>query len=250
LANLVDFEETVAARELVHFDRLRAITISANIEPGASLGEALNIVEQTVLDVAQIPVQIDYTGVSREFKDASGRLALVFVLAILFIYLVLAAQFESFVDPFIILISVPLALAGALLALTLTDGSLNVYSQVGLITLIGLISKHGILIVEFANTRREKGMDKMKAALESAVLRLRPILMTTGAMVLGAVPLALATGAGSEGRQQVGLVIVGGLLFGSFFTLFVVPVFYTLLSRERQALPERETTEEMEELPA
>lgn len=237
LGNLVDIEETVAARELVHFDRLRALTISANIFPGASLGEALDLVEQTVLDVAQIPVQVDYTGVSREFKDASGRLAMVFILAIVFIYLVLAAQFESFIDPFIILITVPLAIAGALLTLTVTGGSLNVYSQVGLITLIGLISKHGILIVEFANSRREKGMEKMEAALESAVLRLRPILMTTGAMVLGAVPLALATGAGSEGREQIGLVIVGGLLFGSFFTLFVVPVVYTLLSRERKELP-------------
>ena len=237
LGNLVQLEETVAARELVHFDRLRAVTITANIYPGASLGEALDLVEQTVLDIAQVPVQIDYTGVSREFNDASGRLGLVFILAILFIYLVLAAQFESFIDPFIILISVPLAIAGALLTLSLTGGSLNVYSQVGLITLIGLISKHGILIVEFANSRRALGMDKMKAALESAVLRLRPILMTTGAMVLGAVPLAMATGAGAEGREQIGLVIVGGLLFGSFFTLFVVPVVYTLLSRERRELP-------------
>jgi len=172
------------------------------------------------------------------------------VLAILFIYLVLAAQFESFIDPFIILISVPLAIAGALLTLTITGGSLNVYSQVGLITLIGLISKHGILIVEFANSRREKGMDKMEAALESAVLRLRPILMTTGAMVLGAVPLAVATGAGSEGREQIGMVIVGGLLFGSFFTLFVVPVVYTLLSRERHALPDAATVAASGEVPA
>jgi len=242
LGNLVDIQETVAARELVHFNRLRALTITANVASGASLGEALELVEKTVLDVAQIPVQIDYTGVSREFKDASGRLALVFVLAILFIYLVLAAQFESFIDPFIILITVPLAIAGALLTLTLADGSLNVYSQVGLITLIGLISKHGILIVEFANSRREKGMDKMEAALESAVLRLRPILMTTGAMVLGALPLALATGAGSEGREQVGMVVVGGLLFGSLFTLFVVPIFYTLLSRERRELPNMAAT--------
>jgi multidrug efflux pump len=237
LANVVQFEETVAPRELVHFNRLRAVTLSANVEPGFALGDALDKIERTVRDVAQIPVQIDYKGVSREFKDASGRLALVFVLAIAFIYLVLAAQFESFIDPFIILITVPLAMAGALLTLKVTGGSLNVYSQVGLITLVGLISKHGILIVEFANSRREQGMDKMKAALESAVLRLRPILMTTGAMVLGAVPLALATGAGAEGREQVGLVIVGGLLFGSFFTLFVVPVVYTLLSRERRFLP-------------
>ena len=237
LANLVQFEETVAPRELVHFNRLRAMTISANADPGLSLAQALILIENTVRDSAQVPVQIDYKGVSREFKDASGRLALVFILAIAFIYLVLAAQFESFVDPFIILISVPLAIAGALLTLTVTNGSLNVYSQVGLITLIGLISKHGILIVEFANSRRAQGMDKMEAALESAVLRLRPILMTTAAMVLGAVPLAFATGAGAESREQIGLVVVGGLLFGSFFTLFVVPVVYTLLSRERRVLP-------------
>ena len=237
LANLVQFEETVAPRELVHFNRLRAVTISANAESGYSLGEALDLIERTVRDVARVPVQIDYSGVSREFIDASGRLALVFILAIAFIYLVLAAQFESFVDPFIILISVPLAIAGALLTLTVTGGSLNVYSQVGLITLVGLISKHGILIVEFANSRRAQGMDKMTAALEAAALRLRPILMTTAAMVLGAVPLALATGAGAEGREQIGLVIVGGLLFGSFFTLFVVPVVYTILSQERRALP-------------
>lgn len=237
LANLVQFEETVAPRELVHFNRLRAVTISANAEPGVSLAEALSLLENAVRDAARVPVQIDYKGVSREFKDASGRLALVFILAIAFIYLVLAAQFESFVDPFIILISVPLAIAGALLTLTVTNGSLNVYSQVGLITLIGLISKHGILIVEFANSRRAQGMDKMEAALEAAVLRLRPILMTTAAMVLGAVPLALATGAGAESREQIGLVVVGGLIFGSFFTLFVVPVVYTLLSRERRALP-------------
>lgn len=241
LANLVQFEETVAPRELVHFNRLRAVTLSANVDPTLSLGEALTLMESTVRDVAQVPVQIDYSGVSREFKDASGRLALVFILAIAFIYLVLAAQFESFVDPFIILITVPLAIAGALLTLTLSNGSLNVYSQVGLITLIGLISKHGILIVEFANSRRAQGMDKMQAALEAAVLRLRPILMTTGAMVLGAVPLALATGAGAESRQQIGQVIVGGLLFGSFFTLFVVPVVYTFLSRERRNLEGHET---------
>jgi multidrug efflux pump len=250
LANVVEFEETVAPRELVHFNRLRAVTISANADPGFALGEALDLIERTVRDVAQVPVQIDYRGVSREFKDASGRLALVFLLAIAFIYLVLAAQFESFIDPFIILVTVPLAMAGALLTLNLTGGSLNVYSQVGLITLIGLITKHGILIVEFANSRRAKGMDKIEAALESAVLRLRPILMTTGAMVLGAVPLALATGAGAEGREQIGLVIVGGLLFGSFFTLFVVPVVYTLLSRERRVLPGTMSDETVSGAPA
>ena len=154
-----------------------------------------------------------------------------FLLALAFIYLVLAAQFESFTDPFIIMLTVPLSITGALLALRWSGGTLNIYSQVGLVTLIGLITKHGILIVEFANQLRAKGKHIREAVIESATLRLRPILMTTGAMVLGAVPLALATGAGAESRQDIGWVIVGGLLVGTFFTLFVIPVVYTYLSR-------------------
>jgi multidrug efflux pump len=153
------------------------------------------------------------------------------VLALLFIYLVLSAQFESFIDPFIIMLTVPLSMTGALLALKLTGGTLNVYSQIGLVTLVGLITKHGILIVEFANQLQQRGMSKLEAVVEAAVLRLRPILMTTGAMVLGSIPLALATGAGAESRQQIGWVIVGGLLLGTFFTLFIVPTAYTLLAR-------------------
>jgi multidrug efflux pump len=159
-------------------------------------------------------------------------------LALAFIYLVLAAQFESFRDPFIIMLTVPLSMAGALLALWLTNGTLNVYSQIGLVTLVGLITKHGILIVEFANQLQEKGMALKEAVVESAFLRLRPILMTTGAMVLGAVPLALATGAGAESRQQIGWVIVGGLLLGTFFTLFVVPTVYSLLAARKEAVVE------------
>ncbi len=150
----------------------------------------------------------------------------------------LAAQFESFRDPFIIMLTVPLSMAGALLALWLTNGTLNVYSQIGLVTLVGLITKHGILIVEFANQLQEKGMALKEAVVESAFLRLRPILMTTGAMVLGAVPLALATGAGAESRQQIGWVIVGGLLLGTFFTLFVVPTVYSLLAARKEAVVE------------
>ncbi|HNN08613.1 MAG TPA: efflux RND transporter permease subunit, partial [Azospira sp.] len=161
---------------------------------------------------------------------SSASLALTFVLALAFIYLVLAAQFESFRDPFIIMLTVPLSMAGALLALLMSGGTLNVYSQIGLVTLVGLITKHGILIVEFANQLQEKGKGIIEAVSEAAVLRLRPILMTTGAMVLGAVPLALATGAGAESRQQIGWVIVGGLLLGTFFTLFVVPTVYSLLA--------------------
>ena len=156
---------------------------------------------------------------------------MVFVLALLFIYLVLAAQFESFIDPFIILLSVPLSMAGALLALRLSGGTLNVFSQIGLITLVGLITKHGILIVEFANQLREQGLAMHEAVRRSAAQRLRPILMTTGAMVLGAVPLALASGAGAESRQQIGWVIVGGMSLGTLLTVFVVPTMYTLFAR-------------------
>jgi multidrug efflux pump len=156
------------------------------------------------------------------------------MLALAFIYLVLAAQFESFIDPFIIMLTVPLSMTGALLALQLSGGTLSVYSQIGLVTLIGLITKHGILIVEFANQLQERGMAKTEAVIEAAVLRLRPILMTTGAMVLGSVPLAFATGAGAETRSQIGWVIVGGLTFGTFLTLFVVPTAYTLLARRRR----------------
>jgi len=236
LANLVRVEETAAPRQLNHWNRLRAVTFDASPVQGAGYGEAMDELERIIRDVAQTTIRIDYKLQSREFKEASGKLAIIFVMALAFIYLVLAAQFESFVDPFIILFSVPLALAGALLTMRLTGHTLNVYSQVGLITLVGLISKHGILIVEFANQLRRQGKVKLEAVIEAAVLRLRPILMTTGAMVLGAVPLAIATGAGAEARREIGVVIVGGLLFGSFFTLFVVPTIYLLLS---QAQPSR-----------
>jgi multidrug efflux pump len=186
--------------------------------------------------------------VSREFRASSGALGLVFVLAILFIFLVLAAQFESFVDPFIILLAVPLSMVGALAALQWSGGTLNVYSQIGLITLVGLISKHGILIVEFSNQLRQQGKAVVEAALEAATLRLRPILMTTGAMVFGALPLALSTGAGAESRQQIGWVIVGGMSVGTLLTIFVVPTIYTLLARK--GVPGEITTAASDEVPA
>lgn len=173
---------------------------------------------------------IDYDGESREFLQSSSSLLITFFLALCFIYLVLSAQFESFVSPFVIMLTVPLSMTGALLALFLSGGTLNIYSQVGLITLIGLITKHGILIVEFANQIREKGKSIEEAVLESSVMRLRPILMTTGAMVLGAAPLAFATGAGAESRHQIGWVIIGGMTIGTFFTLFVIPVAYTIMA--------------------
>ena len=233
LANLVSIDETVSPRELNHFGQRRAVTITANLTPGYTMGEALKFMEEVAGKALPAGYAIDYAGQSREFKTSSASLALTFVLALAFIYLVLAAQFESFRDPFIIMLTVPLSMTGALLALLLSGGTLNVYSQIGLVTRVGLITKHGILIVEFANQLQEKGRDVRQAVIEASELRLRPILMTTGAMVLGAIPLALARGAGAESRQQIGWVIVGGLLLGTFFTLFVVPTVYSLLARRR-----------------
>jgi multidrug efflux pump len=233
LSNLVTFKETVAARELNHFNKLRSATITAFLAPGYTLGDALTFLER---EASRLPPGIiyDFAGGSREFRSASSDFWVTLLLAIIFIYLVLAAQFESFIDPLIIILTVPLAATGALLALTLTGGTISVYSQIGLVTLVGLITKHGILIVEFANQLQEQGRAKREAVIEAAVLRLRPILMTTGAMVLGSVPLAIASGAGAETRQQIGWVIVGGMLLGTVLTLFVVPTFYMLLATIRK----------------
>jgi multidrug efflux pump len=234
LSNLVAVSETVAPKELNHFDRQRAAIISANIAPGYTLGEALAFMDQAAKETLPKTARTALDGQSREFGESGQTLAVTFGLALIVIYLVLAAQFESFVSPFVILLTVPLAATGALLALNLTGATLNVYSQIGLIMLVGLITKHGILIVEFANQLRARGKSKVDAVIEAAGLRLRPILMTTAAMVLGAVPLALASGAGAESRSPIGWVIVGGLLLGTLLTLFVIPVAYTLLTRERQ----------------
>mgnify|MGYP000933779871 CR=1 FL=1 len=233
LANLLTVDETVSPRELNHFGQRRAVTITANLNPGYTMGEGLKFLEEAAARVLPAGYAVDYAGQSREFKLSSSSLALTFVLALAFIYLVLAAQFESFRDPLIIMLTVPLSMTGALLALLLSGGTLNVYSQIGLVTLVGLITKHGILIVEFANQLQERGHEIRQAVIEASELRLRPILMTTGAMVLGTIPLALARGAGAESRQQIGWVIVGGLLLGTFFTLFVVPTVYTLLARRK-----------------
>jgi multidrug efflux pump len=190
--------------------------------------------------VLPVTVQTDLNGLSREFRDSSKEIYFVFLLALAFIFLVLSAQFESFIDPFIIMLTVPLAVTGALLALWIVPGgTLSIYSKIGLVTLVGLITKHGILIVEFANQGQAKGLSVIDAVEEAAVLRLRPILMTTGAMVLGALPLALASGAGAESRQQIGWVIVGGMLLGTMLTLFVVPTAYTLLARKHKTFDER-----------
>ena len=233
LSNLVDVEETIAAKELNHFNKLRAATISAGLAPGYSMGEALSWMETALKEVAP-NATYDLSGQSREFRESASDFALIFGLALVFIFLVLAAQFESWVDPFVILLAVPLAAFGAFLALKLSGGSWNIYSQIGLVTLVGLIAKHGILIVEFSNQLRQQGRAIHDAVVEAAALRLRPILMTTGAMVLGSLPLAIASGAGAEARNQIGWVIVGGMSIGTMFTLFVVPVMYLLIGRDHQ----------------
>ena len=238
LAALVKTREVVVPRDLNHFGQRRSASITANLSPELALGDALKVMDEIAARVLPPGYTTDLNGQSREFRNSSGSLAVVFGLSLLFIYLVLAAQFESFIDPFIIMLSVPLSMVGALLALKFTGGTLNVFSQIGLITLVGLITKHGILIVEFANQLQEQGVAKLAAVKQSAALRLRPILMTTGAMVLGSIPLALATGAGAESRQQIGWVIVGGMSLGTLLTIFVVPTVYTLLARTHTHAPE------------
>jgi multidrug efflux pump len=234
LANLVTVTETVAPKELNHFNRLRAAIISANVTPGYTLSEALGFMENTAKEVLTAEYQTTLDGQSREFRESGQQLYLVFFLALAFIYLVLSAQFESFRGPLVIMLTVPLAITGALVVMKLAGVTLNVYSQIGLVMLIGLITKNGILIVEFTNQLRDRGMSKIEALIEASCLRLRPILMTSAATVLGAVPLAIAAGAGSESRSAIGWVIVGGMSLGTLFTLFIIPVAYTYIVGERQ----------------
>ena len=259
LDNLASVRETVAAKELNHFNKLRAATISIGLAPGYSQGQALDWLQQALQEVAP-GAQYDLSGQSREFRESGSSAFVMLALALVFIYLVLSAQFESFIDPLVILVSVPLAVFGAFACLVLLNigadlhlwsstGSWNIYTQIGVVTLVGLISKHGILIVEFANQLQERGRSKPEAALESAGLRLRPILMTTGAMVLGSIPLALASGAGAEARHQIGWVIVGGMSFGTLLTLFVVPVVYVLLARKREVVEQEVVTSPVKPLP-
>ena len=232
LASIVTTRENTTLKQLNHFNRLRSATITANLAPNYALGDALNFLDGIVHEELPPVAKTDLDGESKEFRESSASLVVIFALALVFIYLVLAAQFESFIDPFIILLTVPFGVIGALVALHLTGGTLNIYSKIGLVMLVGLITKNGILIVEFSNQLREQGRGIFDAVTEAASLRLRPILMTTSAMILGALPLALATGAGAESRSQIGWVIVGGLAIGTMFTLFIIPTAYTLLARK------------------
>jgi multidrug efflux pump len=238
LDNLVTVSEASAPPTIYHFNRYKSATISAGLAPGKTIGDGIKEMDRISSKLLDDTFTKALSGTSRDYSESSGNTAFAFLLALVLIYLVLAAQFESFVDPFIIMITVPLALAGALLTLWIFGQTFNIFSQIGMIMLIGLVTKNGILIVEFANQKREAGMNKIEAVVESAYLRLRPILMTSLAMSLGALPLALSIGDASTSRIPLGIVIVGGILFSLILTLYVVPAMYAFLSRKTKPLDE------------
>lgn len=230
LASLVTFTELAEPGQFNRFNRLRAITISAGLAPGYPLGEALAWVRQAANDVLPEQAQIDYKGESREYQRAGGAVGFTFAMALLIVYLVLAAQFESFLHPLVIMMTVPLAVLGALLGLWLFGSSLNLFSQIGIVMLVGLAAKNGILIVEFANQLRDQGRSIRAAIIESATVRMRPILMTSIATIMGSVPLVLAGGPGSASRATIGIVVISGVAFSTLLSLFVVPAFYLRLA--------------------
>jgi multidrug efflux pump len=232
LSNLVHLTETAGPVDLRRFDRLRAVTISASLAEGYSLGEALDAIETIIQEKLPAAAQINFDGESRDLKTSGSSLYLTFLLALVIVYLVLAAQFESFKHPFIIMTTVPLAVTGALVGLTAFDSSINIFSQIGAIILIGLAAKNGILIVEFANQLRDRGMEFKTAVIEASRIRLRPVLMTGLCTAFGAVPLLLASGAGAESRQSIGAVVFFGVTCAVFLTLLVVPAVYSLVARK------------------
>ncbi|OFE11979.1 multidrug transporter AcrB [Pseudohongiella acticola] len=231
LSNLITVENTSSPNSLNRYMRMRAITLSAGLQPGVTLEEGLAFLEQTVLTELPEHAQVNYKGESLELKEASGGLAFIFGMSLLVVFLVLAAQFESFVHPLVIMTTVPLAIFGALIGLLLTDGTLNIYTNIGLIILVGIASKNGILIVEFANQLRDEGKEFREALVEACDMRLRPVLMTALSTMMGALPLIFASGAGSESRVLLGTVIFSGVMMTTLMTLFIVPVVYDLLAR-------------------
>lgn len=231
LANVVKIREAVGAKELNHYNRVRSATITANLAPGVALGQALDDLDNIVKNDLPPGVRRELSGQSREFRESSSKLYLLFLLAVVFIFLVLAAQFESFVHPLTILLSVPLAVIGALLSLFVFRQSLNIYSQIGLIMLIGLVTKNAILIVEYSNQLRERGLDLLEAVVQASRTRLRPILMTSFSTIFGILPIAIGLGAGAEARRPLGIAVVGGMVFSTFLTLVLVPLVYLLLGK-------------------
>jgi multidrug efflux pump len=240
LDNVVTIEESTTPPALYHFNRYRSATISAGLAPGKTIGDGVKAMQEIAATVLDDSFTTSLSGSSRDYAESSSNTSFAFVLALVLIYLLLAAQFESYVDPFVIMLTVPLAITGAFLALLLFGQTINIFSEIGIIMLIGLVTKNGILIVEFANQKREEGMNKLDAVIEASKLRLRPILMTSLAMALGSLPLALSLGAASSSRVPLGLVIVGGVIFSLILTLFVIPAMYSFLARKKRHDPEQE----------
>jgi HAE1 family hydrophobic/amphiphilic exporter-1/multidrug efflux pump len=234
LSTLVNIRETSSPPQLFHYNRYKSATISASLAPGKTIGDGIKTMQAIGKNLLDDTFATSLSGPSRDYAESSSNTSFAFILALLLIYLVLAAQFESFIDPLIIMLTVPLALAGALLSLWLFGQTINIFSQIGMIMLIGLVTKNGILIVEFANQKREQGIPKLEALLDASKQRLRPILMTSLATMLGALPIALSLGAAAQSRMPLGIVIVGGLLFSLILTLYVIPAVYMYLSRRKE----------------
>jgi multidrug efflux pump len=250
LASVVNVKETVAPKELNHYNRVRSATITANLPPGLPLGMALDALDKITREDLPAGIRHDLGGQSREFRESSTSLYLLFLFALVFIYLVLSAQFESFVHPLTILLAVPLAVVGALVSLYLFRQTLNIYSQIGLIMLIGLVTKNSILIVEYSNQLRARGLSITDAVTEASKIRLRPILMTSMATIFGVLPIAIGLGAGGEARRPLGVAVVGGMVVSTFLTMVLVPVVYTFLARFTKTVPVAAGESEPAEMPA
>jgi multidrug efflux pump len=234
LDNLVSFKDSITPSTIYHFNRYKSATISAGLAPGKTIGDGIKVMQQIASNLLDPTFATSLAGSSRDYAESSSNTSFAFLLALGLIFLILAAQFESFIDPFIIMITVPLAIAGAVLSLWIFNQTLNIFSEIGMIMLIGLVTKNGILIVEFANQNRLEGMPKTDAAIYAATLRMRPILMTSLAMALGALPIALSLGAASTSRIPLGIVIVGGIAFSLILTLFVIPAMYSYMSSSKK----------------
>ena len=233
LDNLVEFVESVTPPKLYHYNRFLSATVSAGLADGKTIGDGLDEMDKIAEEVLDETFRTALTGDSKEFRESSSSLMFAFVLALVLIYLILAAQFESFKDPFIIMLTVPLAIAGALIFMSINDITMNLFSQIGIIMLIGLVAKNGILIVEFANQKQESGENKLEAIRSASLQRLRPILMTSVSTMLGLMPLIFATGEGANQRIAMGTAVVGGMLFSTILTMYIVPAIYSYISTER-----------------
>ena len=243
LDNIVNLSNRSNPPQLYRFNRYVSATVSAALADGVALGGGISEMKRIAGEVLDESFSTSLDGTSQEFEESSNSLLFAFIFALVLIYLVLSAQFESFIDPLVIMLTVPLALAGAIISLYALGLTFNIFSQIGIIVLIGIVTKNGILIVEFANQRKEQGLSKMDAALDAAQQRLRPILMTSLATALGALPIALALGAASQSRSPMGIAIIGGLMFSLILTLYVIPALYTFMSRNIKTPVEEEQPE-------